>query len=418
MLQLPQLNRGVLERVGLAGGADLLNLYAARAARGFGDGFAAIILPAYLLEIGFNPFQIGLVATAALLGSAATTLAVGVLAPRYHLRTLLLACAALMVVTGIAFPSLQHFVFIAVVAFIGTINPTTGDIGVHVPLEQAALAHRATDAERTHIFARYSLIGALSIAAGALAAGAPDLLVSFGMGRTGALQTMFYLYAALGLIGALFYSRLPGAEVTETAPRATALGPSRRRVYQLAALFSLDAFAGGFTVQSLMALWLFERFDLSLAAASAFFFWSNVLTAFSYPVAARLGKRFGLVNTMVFTHIPSSICLIVAAFSPSLTVALALLLVRSALSQMDVPTRTSYVMAVVTPAERTAAASATAVPRSLASAVSPAMSGALLSTSFLGLPLILCGVLKIAYDLSLLFSFRHIKPPEEKEGSR
>jgi MFS family permease len=324
MLQLPHLNRGLFEKLGLAGSADILNLYAARAARGFGDGFAAIILPAYLLEIGFNPFQIGLVATSALLGSAGTTLAVGILAPRYHLRTLLLACAGLMVVTGIAFPSFQHLVFIAVVAFIGTINPTTGDIGVHVPLEQAALAHRASDAERTHIFARYSLIGALSIAAGALAAGAPDLLVSLGMGRTGALQMMFYVYAALGLIGAIFYSRLPRAEATETAPRATALGPSRRRVYKLAALFSLDAFAGGFTVQSLLALWLFERFDLSLAAASAFFFWSNVLTAFSYPVAARLGKRFGLVNTMVFTHIPSSVCLILAAFSPSLTIVLAL----------------------------------------------------------------------------------------------
>ena len=416
MLQVPQLNRGLFEKLGLAGSADILNLYAARAARGFGDGFAAIIFPAYLLEIGFNPFQIGLVATSALLGSAATTLAVGVLAPRYHLRTLLLACAGLMVVTGIAFPSLQHLVFIAVVAFIGTINPTTGDIGVHVPLEQAALAHRASDAERTHIFARYSLVGALSIAAGALAAGAPDLLVSLGMGRTGALQTMFYLYAALGLIGAIFYSRLPRAEATEMAPRTTALGPSRRRVYKLAALFSLDAFAGGFTVQSLLALWLFKRFDLSLAVASAFFFWSNVLTAFSYPVAARLGKRFGLVNTMVFTHIPSSLCLILVAFSSSLTIVLALLLVRSALSQMDVPTRTSYVMAVVTPAERTTAASVTAVPRSLASAISPAMSGALLSTSFLGLPLVLCGVLKIVYDLSLLFSFRHIKPPEEKEA--
>ena len=409
-----QFNRGVLDGSGLAGRADILNLYAARAARGFGDGFAAIILPAYLLEIGFNPFQIGLVATAALLGSAATTLAVGVLAPRYDLRTLLLACAALMVGTGIAIPSLQHLVFIAVVAFIGTMNPTTGDIGVHVPLEQAALAHRASDKERTHIFARYSLIGALSIAAGALAAGTPDLLVSFGLGRIGALQIMFYVYAALGLIGAVFYSRLPRAEVKEMAPQATTLGPSRRTVYRLAALFSLDSFAGGFTVQSIMALWLFERFDLSLVAASTFFFWSNVLTAFSYPVAARLGQRFGLVNTMVFTHIPSSVCLILAAFSPNLIVVLALLLVRSALSQMDVPTRTSYVMAVVTPPERTAAASVTAVPRSLASAISPAMSGALLSTSFAGLPLVICGVLKIVYDLSLLFSFRHIKPPEEK----
>jgi MFS family permease len=406
----------LLARLGGAGRADVVNLYAARAARGFGDGFAAIILPAYLLEIGFNPFQIGLVATAALLGSAATTLAIGFLAPRYDLRTLLLLCAALMVVTGVAIPSFQHLVFIAAIAFIGTMNPTTGDIGVHVPLEQAALAHRASDQDRTRVFARYSLIGALSIAAGALAAGVPDLLVSLGMGRIGALQAMFYVYAALGLIGALFYSRLPRAEVKETAPRATALGPSRRTVYKLAALFSLDAFAGGFTVQSLMALWLFERFDLSLAAASAFFFWSNVLTAFSYPVAARLGARFGLVNTMVFTHIPSSVCLILAAFSSSLTIVLALLLVRSALSQMDVPTRTSYVMAVVTPAERTAAASVTAVPRSLASAVSPALSGALLSTSFAGLPLVVCGVLKIAYDLSLLFSFRHIKPPEEKEA--
>src|SRR5215471_31297 len=418
MVQLPCFNRGVLEGLGLGGRADILNLYAARAARGFGDGFAAIILPAYLLEIGFNPFQIGVVATAALLGSAATTLAVGFLAPRYGLRTLLLACAALMVVTGIAIPSLQHLVFIAIVAFIGTMNPTTGDIGVHVPLEQAALAQRASDAERTHIFARYSLIGALSIAAGALAAGAPDLLVSLHLSRIAALQVMFYLYAALGLIGAYFYARLPRAEVKETAQQATALGPSRRTVYKLAALFSLDAFAGGFTVQSIMALWLFERFDLSLAAASAFFFWSNVLTAFSYPVAARLGKRFGLVNTMVFTHIPSSICLILAAFSPNLTIVLALLLVRSALSQMDVPTRTSYVMAVVTPPERTAAASVTAVPRSLASSISPAMSGALLSTSFAGLPLVVCGVLKIVYDLSLLFSFRHIKPPEEKEAPR
>src|SRR6266513_5286789 len=413
MLQLPQLNRGLFARLRLAGSADIVNLCSARAARGFGAGFAAIILPAYLLEIGFNPFQIGLVATAALLGSAATTLAIGLLAPRYHLRTLLLACAALMVVTGIAFPSFQHLVFIAVVAFIGTINPTTGDIGVHVPLEQAALAHRASDAERTHIFARYSLIGALSIAAGALAAGAPDMLVSFGMGRIGALQIMFYVYAALGLIGALFYSRLPRAEVKETTPQATSLGPSRRTVYKLAALFSLDSFAGGFTVQSIMALWLFERFELSLAAASAFFFWSNVLTAFSYPVAARLGQRFGLVNTMVFTHIPSSVCLILVAFSWDLTLVLALLLVRSALSQMDVPTRTSYVMAVVTPPERTAAASVPAVPRTVTSAISPALSGALLSTSLAGLPLVICGVLKIVYDLSLLFSFRHIKPPEE-----
>src|SRR2546426_9885450 len=192
----------LLERLGVAERADIVNLYAARAARGFGDGFAAIILPAYLLEIGFNPLQIGLVATAALLGSAATTLAIGFLAPRYHLRTLLLACAALMVVTGIAIPSFQHFVFIAAIAFIGTMNPTTGDIGVHVPLEQAALAHRASDQDRTRVFARYSLIGALSIAAGALAAGVPRPLGFLCMGRGGAPPGVFFRYFALRPLGA------------------------------------------------------------------------------------------------------------------------------------------------------------------------------------------------------------------------
>jgi MFS family permease len=191
------------------------------------------------------------------------------------------------------------------------------------------------------------------------------------------------------------------------------LGPSRSVVYKLTALFSLDAFAGGFVVQSLLALWLFERFEMSLSAASLFFFWSSTLSAFSYPVAAWLAKRIGLVNTMVFTHIPSSVFLILAAFAPNLVLALALLLLRSALSQMDVPTRTSYVMAVVTPAERAAAASVTAVPRSLASSISPAMAGALLATGFSGLPLIACGVLKIAYDVALLLTFRHVKPPEE-----
>jgi MFS family permease len=184
-------------------------------------------------------------------------------------------------------------------------------------------------------------------------------------------------------------------------------------VFKLAGLFSLDAFAGGFVVQSLLALWLFERFNLSLSAAGVFFFGSNTLSAFSYPVAAWLARRLGLINTMVFTHIPSSIFLILAAMTPNLYNALSLLLLRAALSQMDVPTRTSYVMAVVTPAERTVAASVTAVPRSLASALSPALAGVLLSSGFAGLPLIACGALKIIYDLSLLSSFRHVKPPEE-----
>jgi MFS family permease len=398
--------------------SDIIWLLAARAARGFGDGFATIVLPAYLIEIGLTPFQIGLVATAALLGSAALTLAIGHVAGRHDLRTLLIACALLMIATGIAFAVGHGLTFIAVVAFLGTINPSAGDSGVHVPLEHAVLSRLARPERRTNLFATYSLVGALSIASGALAAGLPDLLQSAGMlPRVSALQAMFYLYAGLGVVGGACYSMLPRTNTEITQAKKVGLGPSRKTVYKLAALFSLDSFAGGFAVQSLMALWLFEQFDLSLTAASAFFFWSNVLAAFSFPVAARLGARFGLVNTMVFTHIPASICLIVAALASNLAVVLALLLIRSALSQMDVPTRTSYVMAVVTPDERTAAASLTAVPRTLASSISPTFAGALLATSFAALPFVICGSLKIVYDLALLVSFRHVKPPEESAAS-
>jgi len=388
-------------------------LYAARCLRGFGDGFAVIILPAYLSALGLTPAQIGLVATASLFGTAVFTLLVGLIAPRHDLRNMLLLGAALMVFTGIVFPSFEHWMLIAAVAFIGTINPSTGDIGVLVPLEHASLARGVTDEERTRVFARYSLIGALSMAAGALAAGVTDILIAWGVGNLAAFKLMFYLYATLGLMAAVVYRRLPPTPAESFRPVAP-LGPSRHVVYKLAALFSVDAFAGGFIVQSLLALWLFKKFELSLAAASLFFFWSGVLSAFSYPIAAQIAGRIGLINTMVFTHIPSSICLIAAAFSPDLTLALGLLLVRSALSQMDVPTRTSYVMAVVTPDERTAAAGVTAVPRSLASSISPAFSGMLLTLPFSGLPLVFCGALKIAYDLALLYSFRHIKPPEEK----
>jgi MFS family permease len=388
-------------------------LYTARCLRGFGDGFAVIILPAYLSALGLNPIEIGLVATASLFGTAVFTLLIGLIAPRHDLRIMLLLGATLMAFTGIAFPVSEHVALIAAVAFIGTINPSTGDIGVLVPLEHALLARSIADDERTRTFARYSLIGALSMAAGALAAGTTDILVAWGLGNLAAFRLMFYLYAALGLAAAALYRRLPRSRAEPSRPVAP-LGPSRHVVYKLAALFSVDAFAGGFIVQSLLALWLFQRFELSLAAASLFFFWSGVLSAFSYPVAARIAGRIGLINTMVFTHIPSSICLVAAAFSPDLTLALGLLLVRSALSQMDVPTRTSYVMAVVTPAERTAAASVTAVPRSLASSISPAFAGALLTLPFAGLPLVFCGTLKIAYDLALLYSFRHIKPPEEE----
>ena len=392
--------------------SNIFLLFVARALRGFGDGFAIIVLPAYLSAIGFDAAEIGLVAAAALLGTAVFTLGVGFVAPRYDLRNLLIAGAALMICTGLAFAQAIVIWIVIAVAFFGTINPSTGDIGALIPLEHAMLTYGVGNERRTHVFARYSLIGALSMAVGALAAAAPDLLAATGMERNAAFKLMFYAYAVLGLACAAIYLCLPHAHA-EQRPPAAPLKELRTVVYKLAALFSLDAFAGGFVVQSLLALWLFQKFDMSLGAASVFFFWTTVLSAFSYPLAAWIAKRIGLVNTMVFTHIPSSLCLIFAAFSSSLPVALGFLLVRSALSQMDVPTRSSYVMAVVTPPERPAAASVTAVPRSLASSLSPALAGALFSASFLALPLILCGTLKIIYDVALLFSFRHIKPPEE-----
>jgi MFS family permease len=392
---------------------DIALLLTARGLRGFGDGFAIIILPAYLSAIGFTAAGIGFAATASLLGTALLTLAVGIVARRYELRSLLMIGAGIIVLTGVTFPNVSSFIIILAILFFGSLNPNSGDMGPLVPLEHAVLAKEAAADNRTSVFARYSLVGALATSAGSLVAGVPQLLAHHGFTELAALKAMFFFYALLGLIAGLFYRRLPLSDVyAESGPKEP-LGPSRSIVYKLAALFSLDAFAGGFAVQSLLALWLFERFDVSLVAASLFFFWSSLLSAFSFPVAARIAKRFGLINTMVYTHIPSSICLIMAAFSPSMPLAMGLLLVRSALSQMDVPTRSSYVMAVVTPAERSAAASFTAVPRSLASSFGPAFAGVMLAGPFSGLPLVVCGVLKIAYDAGLLYSFRHVKPPEE-----
>jgi MFS family permease len=388
-------------------------LFAARALRDFGDSFVAILLPAYLLALGFTPFAVGILATASLLGSAGLTIAAGLLGARFGYRQLLLAASCLTIATGLAFAAFHDYAVLLAVAFAGTINPSAGNVSVFVPLEHAALAGASRNDDRTRMFARYSLAGALAAAIGSLVAGMPEFLRPFGLDRLTAMQAMFVLYGLLGVAGRALYSRLPRRTAATTRP-AVALGPSRGIVLRLAALFSLDAFAGGFVVQSLLALWLFQRFHLSLAEAGMFFFWAGLLAALSYPVAARLSRRVGLVNTMVFTHIPSSIALMLAAIAPALTPALILLLVRAALSQMDVPTRSSYVMAVVTEAERAAAASFTSVPRSLASAVSPALAGALFAASFRAWPLLICGALKIVYDLLLLAQFRRRRPPEEQ----
>ncbi|MGT2471567.1 MFS transporter [Paraburkholderia terrae] len=385
-------------------------LLIARGLRGICDGFIAVLLPGYLLALGLGQLAVGFISTTALFGSAIATVMVGLVGNRFAQRGLLLFAAVLMMGTGVAFAGLSSLWPLLVVAFIGTLNPSSGDVSLFLPLEHARLAESATGDARTALFARYSLVGALSAAVGALAAALPDWIAAHSAAAPlTAIRVMFVVYATAGSVIWLLYRRLPARLSTTDTPRVP-LGPSRGIVMRLALLFSVDAFAGGLLVNSLLTLWLIQRFGLSLGAAGQFFFWAGLLSAGSQLAAAPLSRRIGLLNTMVFTHIPSSICLIAAAFSPSLALTLALLLARSALSQMDVPTRSAYVMSVVTPGERPAAASFTAVPRSLAAALAPTLSAMLLGLGWLGAPLVACGALKIAYDLSLLVAFRHVKP--------
>jgi len=393
--------------------ADARPLLAARALRAFGDGFVSLLLPYYLTLLGYNALQIGLLVTATLLGSGLLTLGVGFIAHRYPARHLLYAGSLLMAATGIAAATVSGFWPLLIVAIIGTLNPAANDVTPITPLEQALLARATTAESRTALFARHSLIGALVAAFGAQAAGLPELAGSDDEARLQAVRAMFLLYALLGVASFLLYRRLSPRVEADREAQPVALGPSRGIVYRLAALFSLDSFAGGFAVQSLLALWLFQRFELSVSATATIFFWTGLLTAFSQLAAVPVARRFGLVNTMVFTHLPANLFLIMVPLMPSLELALLFLLLRSALSSMDVPVRTSYVMAVVTPGERAAAASLTAVPRSLASALSPSLAGALLAAGTFGWPLVICGSLKIVYDLALLRMFSRIKPPEE-----
>jgi MFS family permease len=381
-------------------------LLVSRGLRAFADGFVAVLLPAYLLALGLGQLEVGILSTATLLGSALATLAVGRWGHRFAMRRLLLCAALLMALTGLGFATLSSLWPLLVVAFLGPLNPSGGDASVFLPLEHTVLAAAAPAAGRTGAFARYSFVGSALGALGALAAAVPDRLASHaGWPLLDALRAMFVLYGLLGAAVWVLYLRLPAAP-SDAARPSVPLGPSRRTVWQLAGLFSVDSFAGGLVVNSLLALWLFERFGLSLAAAGAFFFWTGLLSATSQLVAPVLARRIGLVNTMVFTHIPASLCLIAAAFASSLEVTLGLLLARSALSQMDVPARSAFVMSVVTPDERPAAASFTAVPRSLASAASPSLTGALFAAGSMAAPLVACGVLKIAYDLALFAAFR------------
>ncbi len=389
-------------------------LISARALRGFIDGLVSTLLPTYFAFIGLNSFHTGAIITATLFGSALLTLIVGLLGHRLQRLTLLHIASAAMIATGIGFASVTWFWMLFIVAIIGTINPSSGDVSVFLPTEQALLPATATDEQRTSLFARYTLAGFGAGAIGALFVGVPNVLQHHHvMSEAWSYRTVFLLYSLIGLALYFLYSQLSAQLASHPIHKSLPLGESRKKVVSLAILFSLDSFGGGFVVQALIVLWLQHRFELSLAVTGAIFFWTGLLSGFSGLVAVHIARRIGLVKTMVFTHIPANVFLITAAFMPNAWLAVACLVFRSALSQMDVPIRTSYVMAIVTPPERAAAASLTNVPRSLASALPPLGAGWMLQHSTFGWPLIAGGSVKIIYDLLLLYKFRNVLPPEE-----
>lgn len=395
---------------------DARRIVRTRGLRALVDGLVAVVLPGYLLARGLDTVQIGAVITATLLGSAAVTLLIGLRGGAVPRRLLLQLIAGLMILTGVGFAMVGGFAALLVIAAVGTINPTSGDVSGFLPVEQALLPETVPATSRTSVFARYSLIAALAGAFGALAAGVPGWVARHSaLTRLDAQRGVFLLYAVVGVLLLLQYRHLGvgGAHPADAPP--SRLGPSRHIVFRLAAVFSLDALGGGFAVQSILVLWLSLRFDLSVATSGAIFFWSGLLSASSALLAPRLASRIGLIRTMVFTHLPANFLLIAAALMPNAGLAVACLLGRSLLSQMDVPARTSYVMAMVRPEERAAAASVTNVPRSLAAALPPLAAGWMLQHSTFGWPLLLAGTLKAIYDVLLLALF-HDQRPEEESG--
>ena len=390
-------------------------ILAARGIRTFAYGFQSVLLGIYLRQVGFAPWQVGAVLTATLLGSAALTALFTGTADRYGRRRMLEISAAFMAASGAAFAFSTSYPLLILASLTGTVGATSGEVGPFLSLEQAILPQTTDAGRRTRLFSFYNLVGAVSGSVGALAASTPALLQrTLGMGAQDAFRAMFLTYAACAVIALWLFTRLShGVEVASGAP-TPGLGRSRATVLRLAALFSLDSLAGGFVVQSLIAFYFNLRWDAGPEILGPVFLWVGLLQAASFLAAARVAERIGLINTMVFTHLPSNVLLMAIPFAPSLPWAIGLLLARHALSQMDVPTRQSYIVAVVDPEERVAAAGVTNIARNVAQAITPVVAGAAMQIVGLGVPFLLGGGLKIVYDLVLFAMFRHLRPPEER----
>jgi MFS family permease len=378
-------------------------LVTARGIRAFSDGFAGVLLARYLQNLGFDAWQIGVIVTATLLGSAALTLWAGLRLGRWAARTVLFASCGLMAFTGLGFATVTRFWPLVAIGFVGTLNPSGGDVSLFLPTEQAVIADLSEERKRPHRFAVYNLVAAFAAAGGALLSAVPDRIArNNGWDVVTVERLSFLIYVVAAIAAAFVYRSLrTHAHLPSGASRGR-LHKSRNIVLRLSALFSLDSAGGGFVVPALLVLYLDVRFDLSPQKMAATFAAAGVLTGVSQLLSARLAGRIGHVHTMVFTHLPANVFLILAGIVPNAAAAVTLLLMRAALSQMDVPVRQSLVMRVVDADERAAAASITNVPRSLAAALTPALGGLLLDHSTFGWPLIIGGTMKVVYDLLLL----------------
>ncbi len=397
-------------------------LFATRVLRMFGYGFLAVVLVLYLIAIGLEPITVGFVLTFTLIGDTLISLWLTTNADRFGRRRVLVAGSLLMVVAGVVFALTSWVPLLILAGTIGVLSPTGNEVGPFLAVEQSALSQAVGDKRRTATFAWYNVAGYVATATGALGAGLlSGSLIRSGVAPADAYRAIVVGYALVGLAMAVLFAGVgPRIEAPprEWRPgeirRRLGLGRSKRVVFRLSALFSLDAFAGGWVPQSLMAYWFNLQYGVEPGVLGLIFFGANLLAAVSSLSAARFAARFGLVNTMVFSHLPSNVLLILVPLMPNLPLAVLVLLLRYSLSQMDVPTRQSYVMAVVDPDERSAAAGVTGIARTTGAALSPALSAPLVaSASYAAVPFFVAGGLKIVYDLLLYRAFRAVKPPEE-----
>ncbi|MGD0003252.1 MAG: MFS transporter [Anaerolineaceae bacterium] len=400
---------------------DIPLLFTTRIVRLFCYGFLSVVLALYLIQAGLKDQQIGLLFTLTLAGDAVITLWLTTNADRFGRRRTLLAGALLMIGAGVVFILTKNVVILMAAAIIGVISPSGNEIGPFLSCEQAALTQLISNERRTQVFAWYNLAGSFATATGALSGGwLAQILQNKGYSALNSYRVVLFGYALGGVVLLVLFLFVSGAvEIPRSSgqpivKRMLGLHRSRNVILKLSSLFAMDAFAGGLIVQSMVAYWFNLRFGVQAGIIGSIFFGANVLAGFSALMAGRMAKRFGLINTMVFTHVPSNILLILVPLMPNLPLAITMLLLRFSISQMDVPTRQSYTMAVVEPDERAAAAGVTAIARSVGAAISPSLTGLLLSVpALISAPFFLCGGLKLIYDVLVYRSFRRIKPPEE-----